>query len=175
MNRLVIAVAAWTLFAACSTSSTVEQPEDGGVLPDGGGAPDGGGPPDGGIDGFAIERFESEPGALPQGGGSVTLVWETPGAESLSIDQGVGAVLGSSVEVFVTETTVFTLTAARGDGAIEESTVVIVLGDTPHPFESNKPNAIDAIEQALGDGAISKVDALRYKVFAAFGDSRLPA
>ncbi len=175
MNRFLIAVAVCTLFAACSSSSGVEQPEDGGVLPDGGGTPDGGSTPDGGVDGLTIERFESEPGALPQGGGTVRLVWETPGAESLSIDQGVGAVTGSSVEVSVTETTVFTLSAARGEGAIEESTVVIVLGDTPHPFDSGEPNAIDAIEQALADGAINDVDALRYKVFAAFGDSRLPA
>lgn len=39
---------------------------------------------------------------------------------------------------------------------------------------SGEPSALDVIEQALTAGDITDIDALRYKVFAVFGDQRLP-
>lgn len=54
--------------------------------------------------------------------------------------------------------------AAGGGGAAGTGGSVGVFGD----------NAIDAIEQALAAGDITDIDALRFKVFAVFGDERLP-
>ena len=52
-------------------------------------------------------------------GGSTTLSWTTEGADSASIDQGVGSVTpvsGGSVSVSPTATTTYTLTATSGEG-----------------------------------------------------------
>lgn len=154
-------------------------PTTDGGLPDGGGGD--AGPQDGGNDGGpsdgspAIVAFSSDPSGLLSGGGTATLSWEVIGADELSLDQGVGAVSGSSTQVQVTETTTFTLTATNDQGTTTRSTAVLVATDGPPPFvRSGVTTSVDLIDEALSDGAISDVDALRYKVFALFGDERLP-
>jgi len=64
-----------------------------------------------------IASFTATPTVLPPGGGQVTLAWSVLGAASLSIDQGVGPVSGSSTNVNVTQPTLFTLTATNASGS----------------------------------------------------------
>src|SRR6266545_4651841 len=55
-----------------------------------------------------IVAFSATPAMLPAGGGKVTLAWTITGATTVVIDQGVGTVVGSSVNVMVGATTIFT-------------------------------------------------------------------
>ena len=74
----------------------------------------------------AIASFIATPASLPAGGGSVTLSWATTNATTLSIDNGVGAVTGTSKVVSVAANTTFTLTATNAAGAVNKTTSVAV-------------------------------------------------
>jgi hypothetical protein len=78
----------------------------------------------------SISAFAAMPATLPAGGGSATLSWQVSGADHVEIDQGVGAVSGSSKAVFVTATTVFTLTASNASGSTQAWAAVVV-GSNP--------------------------------------------
>lgn len=79
-----------------------------------------------------ITSFTVSPTSLPAGGGSVTLSWEVMGADSLSIDRGVGAVTpvttGSRPNVQVAANTTFTLTATNAAGSSTRTVSVTVAG-----------------------------------------------
>lgn len=176
-GRALCVLAASLIITACSTSSSTQSTDDGGVLPDGGDSPDVSTTPDGGTPDGApvIESFSPDPLGLPTNGGMVTLSWEVSGANTLSIDQGVGDVSGDSTTVEVTETTRFTLTATNDEGSVTRATSVFTSTGEPPPFpRTGVPTSVDAIEAALESGTIDDVTALRYKVFALFGDPRLP-
>lgn len=64
-------------------------------------------------------------------GGNVTLNWNVSGADSLSIDQGIGNVTGTSTNVSVGATTTYTLTATNSDGS--SSATVRVGAGPPRP------------------------------------------
>jgi hypothetical protein len=106
----------------------------------------------------------------------VTLHWRATGADSLRLDQGIGTVTGNSIEVTVNETTTFTLTAARDSTTVESQTTVFAAIPTsaPRPFDLGEPSSTDLIDLAVAEGEIDDVTALRYKVFALYGDDRLP-
>jgi Bacterial Ig-like domain len=73
-----------------------------------------------------ITSFTASPSTLPAGGGSVTLSWDVKDATSLSIDNGVGAVTGTSKTVTATSSKTFTLTATNEAGSVTQSTSVSV-------------------------------------------------
>lgn len=108
------------------------------------------------------------------GGGEVTLSWQVTDADKVSIEPNIGAVEGTEATTAVTESTIFTLTATNERGSADVSNVVLVASDVPPPIDRNAPTATDQIERALALGEIDTITALRYKVFALFGDSRLP-
>ncbi len=65
----------------------------------------------------SCDSFTGSPTTLPNGGGSVTLTWNTTNANSVSINQGIGSVAADgSTSVNVTESKTFTLTAVGTDG-----------------------------------------------------------
>jgi len=173
-HGLSVLFVALVFVVACAESEPVD---DRG--PDGGTIPDGGDDPDSGIDPNdlpVIESFVADPRGLLAGGGTATLSWQVDGADSLAIDNAVGEVSGESVTVTVTETTTFTLTATNAEGSSSQSTPVLVGSETPVTLAFADPmTSIEAIEQALTDGVIDEIDALRFKVFAVFADPRLPA
>ncbi len=78
-----------------------------------------------------IASFTATPASLPVGGGNVTLDWATIGATSVSIDNGIGIVNGTSKVVPVTSNTTFTLTATNviGSPTAQTSVVVATSGD----------------------------------------------
>jgi hypothetical protein len=85
-----------------------------------------------------IESFTATPSTLPAAGGTTTLSWTVAGAvDALTIDQGVGSVLGqSSKMVNVTSTTLFTLTAGNAGGNTTFEAHVTVSPDTTAPSVS---------------------------------------
>lgn len=159
------------ILTACSGSSSGGAGA-GGVQAGAGGTGGGGGSPGE----LAIQSFRSDPGAVPEGGGTVTLRWEVTGANTLRIDPGIGTVSGDSVEAQVDETTTFTLTVSNAEATVESSTTVFsaMSESAPRPFDLDTPSSIDIIERDLTDGEIDDVTALRYKIFALYGDDRLP-
>jgi hypothetical protein len=74
-----------------------------------------------------VSAFSADPSGLPTGGGKVTLHWSVSDATQVSIDHGVGDVTGMSmVEVDVTQSTTFTLTASNADGTTTASASITV-------------------------------------------------
>lgn len=103
-----------------------------------------------------------------QPGGSSSLQWTVTGATSLSLDQGLGDVSGkTSQNITPTSNTSYTLTATNAAGSSSASTSVSILA-------ANTPSSNSLIADALTKGQIIAEQALEYKVFAAFGDDRLP-
>lgn len=72
-----------------------------------------------------INNFTANPGTIIEGGSS-TLNWSVTGATSLSINQGVGNVTGTSVTVRPTRTTTYTLTATNSTGSSTRQVTVTV-------------------------------------------------
>jgi hypothetical protein len=74
-----------------------------------------------------IGSFSASPAAVPYGG-STTLSWSVSGASGLSIDQGVGAVTGSSTTVAdITSAVTYTLTATSSKGKVSTAQAAITL------------------------------------------------
>jgi hypothetical protein len=68
-----------------------------------------------------IVSFSANPSTVPAGGDSVKLTWQANGATSLSISSGIGTVTptdSGATTVFVSATTVFTLTATNSTGNV---------------------------------------------------------
>ncbi len=79
-----------------------------------------------------ISSFTATPKSITQGQSS-TLSWNTSGAATLTIDQGVGAVFKSTKVVTPTVTTVYTLTAVNSAGTTTATTSVTVTAPLPKP------------------------------------------
>lgn len=114
-SLLVLALSA-SLAVATSCSSSEPIPDGQDVVP---GAP-------------TVLSFDASPATLASGD-STELSWEVTGAQTVSIDNGVGEVRGSPVRVSPTETTMYILTATNGRGSATASTTVAVgtSGGTP--------------------------------------------
>ena len=102
----------------------------------------------------AIASFAAAPATTAPGGGSVTLTWTTSNATTLTIDQGVGDVTGTSSKVVpVTANTTFTLTATSdtGSATLQASVTVPPLvpvavpsGSAPITLTASTPPAVFA-------------------------------
>jgi hypothetical protein len=95
----------------------------------GGGDSGGGSPPSGAPE---IAWFLATPSTTVSGQAS-TLDWNVSGATSMSIDQGVGTVVGLSVIVSPAATTTYTLTATNAVGSVSAATTVTVVADPIAP------------------------------------------
>jgi hypothetical protein len=90
-------------------------------------------------DSLAIQRFLATPDHVDASGGKVTLLWSVEGAESVSIDNGVGDVdTRGTVQVSPSSTTTYTLTALGGSSTAT-STVMVVVGKPASPAPSPSP------------------------------------
>jgi hypothetical protein len=74
-----------------------------------------------------VASFTATPSTLPVGGGTTKLEWQVAGADSISIDNGVGVVTGASKDINVTSTKTFTLTATNAQGDSTQTVTVTVL------------------------------------------------
>jgi hypothetical protein len=72
-----------------------------------------------------ISSFTASPSTITAGNAS-SLAWSVSGATSLSVDQGLGTVTGTSTSVSPVVTTAFTLTAANSAGSVSRTVTVNV-------------------------------------------------
>jgi len=72
-----------------------------------------------------INSFTASPPSITSGGSS-TLSWSVTDADTLSINQGIGTVTGTSVTVYPTATTTYILTATNSAGSVTETFTVNV-------------------------------------------------
>jgi hypothetical protein len=79
-----------------------------------------------------INSFAAAPTSISAGGTS-TLSWSVTGATSLSIDQGVGVVTGTSKDVTPSATTIYTLTATNATGNATATATVTVTSPASWP------------------------------------------
>jgi hypothetical protein len=99
-----------------------------------------------------IVSFSATPSVIA-GGKTSTLSWAATGAATLSIDNGIGAVTGTSVAVNPTVTTKYTLKAANAAGATDTATTTVTLDSTAPTLTIDSP-ATDATCAATCTGAV---------------------
>lgn len=100
-----------------------------------------------------VKFFTAEPTTIERGQAS-SLKWEVTGAESVSINQGLGvvgsaapggatpAVISGNRSVFPSSTTTYTLTATNSGGSVTEAvTVNVTTPPPPPPPDTPKPKA----------------------------------
>jgi len=114
--------------------------------------------------GVSIAAFTSDKSQIAPGG-STMLRWQTNNATSLSIDQGIGTVTGTtSHAVSPAVTTIYKLTATGSDGKIATATVTITVGasaptvptlDNPAVFYTNTTRVMTFAN--LGSKSVTKV------------------
>jgi PKD repeat protein len=79
-----------------------------------------------------ISSFTASPSTLPFGGGKVTLTWATENTTALSLDGGLGVVTNTtSIEVNITSSKTFTLTATGTGGTTSKTVGIFILDDVP--------------------------------------------
>jgi len=89
-----------------------------------------------------VKFFTAEPSTIERGQAS-SLKWEVTGADTVSINQGLGTVSASgNRSVFPSSTTTYTLTASNSGGSVTESvTVNVTAPAAPAPKETPAPKA----------------------------------
>jgi hypothetical protein len=103
-----------------------------------------------------INSFTATPDSFGGGGGTTTLAWNVTGADTLTINQGVGSVspvTSGSTGVAVTTSKTFTLTATNAAGSASEIVAVTVAATPPLPTI----NSFTATPSSLGVGGGSVV------------------
>lgn len=80
----------------------------------------------------AINSFTATPASI-HAGQKTTLAWQVSNASSISIDNGVGAQTGQSVDVTPSATTTYTLTATGSGGSATAQATVTVLPPVAKP------------------------------------------
>ena len=119
----------------------------------GGSSPGTGGPtsPPAGVPLPTIASFAATPATITSDQ-TATLAWTVTGAQSVSIDQGVGVVTGSSVVVTPGNTRTYTLTATNSSGGTVTATAsVIVTGGVGGITLTWTPGSSVKVEQVIGD------------------------
>lgn len=94
-----------------------------------------------------ISAFAASPSSMFPGGES-TLSWSVDGADSVSIDNGIGAVADAgTVTVSPAATTSYTLTATNSDGTVTATATVTLAPPVIHSFTAT-PGALEPGESA---------------------------
>lgn len=98
-----------------------------------------------------IGSFTATPSRVT-GDQSITLTWSVVGAQSVSIDRGVGVVTGTSVSVTPGASTTYTLTATSAGGrSSTATTAVVVTGGVAGITLTWNPASTVKLEQVIGD------------------------
>jgi len=104
------------------------------------------------------EAFDATPGTLPVNGGSVDLAWTVTGAETVTIDNGVGAVaLTGNQSVNVTESTTFTLTAVDSNGDDVSCLAPVAVADPAPVFTCAENVSFIASDTSIDEGDSSRL------------------
>lgn len=140
---LALAITALSAFmVACSAGNngTASSGSSGSGGTSGGGSGSGSGSTGGGSSTAtapSIASFFSTPSSISQGS-SANLTWSVSGAASVSIDNGIGVVTASSINVSPVQTTTYKLTATSATGlTATASTTVTVVGPAISSFTAS--------------------------------------
>ncbi len=96
----------------------------------------------------SITQFTAEPGSIERGQSS-TLRWSVTGADTVSIDNGIGTVQSNgSRRVFPSDSTTYTLSATGPGGTNTATATVNVTAPAPPPPPSN-PTPKPSLEQSI--------------------------
>ena len=110
------------------------------------------------------DSFTVSPSTLQNGGGNVTLSWNTSFADNVSINNGVGSVSpDGSKTVYVDDTTTFTLTA-EGEGDTAHCTAKVVVDDEDDfscDFFDANPSRVDEGEKFTLSWGTTNADSVR--------------
>jgi uncharacterized protein YkwD len=90
-----------------------------------------------------ILSLEATPASIAPGQ-STTLAWGVQDASALSIDNGVGTVFGTSVQVAPSQSTVYTLTASNSAGTVTAKLTVTVQGSSADSQPPTVPSLVRA-------------------------------
>jgi len=103
-----------------------------------------------------ISSFSASPTSITSGN-STTLSWSVSGATSVSINQGVGTVTGTSKSVSPATNTIYTLTAVNAVGSVTANVPIIVSnGATPVAPIAIAPIVGGAAPRPVGNGITIK-------------------
>ncbi len=97
----------------------------------------------------SITSFTATP-APAAAGAAVTLSWAASGATAYSIDNGVGAVTGTSAIVHPSSSATYRLTASNGAAAAVSAVTVTVNPAAPHPLVSSFSSDLAYVLQGSG-------------------------
>jgi len=104
------------------------------------------------------EAFTATPDALPVGGGSVNLAWTVIGAQTVSIDNGVGAVaLTGTQPVNVTQSTTFKLVAVDINGDEVSCLAPVAVADPAPLFTCENNVTFVASDTSIDRGDSSRL------------------
>jgi uncharacterized protein (TIGR03437 family) len=109
-----------------------------------------------------ISNFTASPPTI-QAGQSSTLSWSVTNATSISIDNGIGTVTGSSRVVSPGSTTTYVLTASSSAGSVTASTTTTVAAPTPAPTISSfsaSPSTITAGQSSTLSWSVSNATSI---------------
>lgn len=110
-----------------------------------------GAPTGGGQAAPTISSFTAQPSTVPPNQ-PVTLAWAVTGANSVSIDQGVGDVTGrSTVTVYPTQTTTYVLSASNSGGATTANTTVTIAATGPDTQPPTAPTLLSAVARSASE------------------------
>lgn len=94
-----------------------------------------------------INTFNANPTTLDFGN-STTLSWEVSGADTVSIDQGIGIVTASgTINITPSTTTTYTLTATGNSSAITTAGVKVTVKNVPLTLQPDLQEGKDAVVQ----------------------------
>lgn len=102
-----------------------------------------------------IESFNAAPKTI-SAGGTATLSWSVGNATGVDIDNGVGNVSGSQVNVSPTSTTTYRLTARNANGTSQRTiTVAVIANPSPPPAQVPTISGFTASPASIVSGASS--------------------
>jgi len=103
-----------------------------------------------------IGSFSSSPSAINPGGSS-TLSWNVTGANSVSIDQGIGQVnVSGSMLVSPSTSTIYTISATNAAGTVTRSSVTTVINSAALPQIINGAMSVTLPSLSAESGSIIK-------------------
>jgi fibronectin type 3 domain-containing protein len=128
----------------------------------------------------SISSFTANPSTITSGNSS-TLSWTVSGnpAPTLSINNGIGTVSGSSVNVSPTATTTYALTATNSQGnATASTTITVTIADTQPPTVPTNLTATAVSSSGINlswTASTDNVGVTGYKVYRCTGSSCTPS
>jgi len=103
-----------------------------------------------------INSFTASPPGITSGGSS-TLSWSVTDADTLSINQGIGTVTGTSITISPTSTTTYILTATNAAGSVTASATITVGAAYGYIDINSSPKGATVYLDGVDTGSITTI------------------